>query len=160
MSGNLYDPPRSDVSKREISEPGSPYKAFIAGLAIEIIGSILVGSIVGVIYGVIQASGGMSPQDIEKSLQFIDPGSPFFLTLAISGLLVSVMAGYVCMSITRTDSFKTVYILGSASLLLSLISSMDFAAVGIMLILALASFAAVVFGGYLKYRSIAKHLNS
>jgi hypothetical protein len=67
------------------------------------------------IYSVLLASEGLSPEEIEYQLINLDPHSTFSIISMIIGGLVSVFAGYLCASIVNYSEYKFTFILGSIS---------------------------------------------
>lgn len=71
MRPNLYEPPKSDISVA--TEPGSTVKAVVFGTLTEIFGTLLAGILIGIVYGVTLSRQGMSPEEIQRSLAYLDP---------------------------------------------------------------------------------------
>ena len=94
---------------------GSPMKAFAIGVVVDIGGTIVLGIILTMIYSVMLASEGLSPQEIEDQLTNLDPHSTFSIISMILGGMVTVFAGYLCASIVNFSEYKYTFILGSIS---------------------------------------------
>jgi hypothetical protein len=93
-------PPEPDVEKKNFKK-GSPVKAITIGVVVDIGGSLVLGIILVMIYSVLLASEGLSPEEIEYQLINLDPHSTFSIISMIIGGLVSVFAG------TRSTSLRS-----------------------------------------------------
>jgi hypothetical protein len=69
-------PPEPDVEKMNFKK-GSPVKAITIGVVVDIGGSLVLGIILVMIYSVLLASEGLSPEEIEYQLINLDPHSTF-----------------------------------------------------------------------------------
>jgi hypothetical protein len=65
-------PPEPDVEKMNFKK-GSPVKAITIGVVVDIGGSLVLGIILVMIYSVLLASEGLSPEEIEYQLINLDP---------------------------------------------------------------------------------------
>ena len=107
-------PPKSNAEKRR-DKKGSPVKAITIGVIVDIGGTIILGLILVMIYSVLLASEGLSPEEIEHQLINLDPHSTFSIIGMILGGLMTVVAGYLCASIVNYSEYKFTFILGSIS---------------------------------------------
>ncbi|MBW2409760.1 MAG: hypothetical protein JRF72_08175, partial [Deltaproteobacteria bacterium] len=119
---------------------GSPLKAIVIGLVIDIGGSFLSAFILAIAYGVLLASRGLSPEEIEYHLVNLDPYSTFYIiTMAVGGLM-TVLGGYVCARMVNYTEYKFAFIFGFISAALGHIirgsyhSTLDNLALGILTI--------------------------
>ena len=94
---------------------GSPVKAITIGVVVDIGGTSVLGIILVMIYSVLLASEGLSPEEIEDRLMNLDPHSTFSIISMILGGMVTVFAGYLCASIVNFSEYKYTFILGSIS---------------------------------------------
>ena len=108
------NPPKTNTEKKEFIK-GSPAKAIIIGVVVDIGGSIVLGIILVMIYSVMLASEGLSPEEIEYQLINLDPHSTFSIISMIIGGLMTVFAGYLCAKIVNYSEYKFTFILGSIS---------------------------------------------
>ena len=91
---------------------GSPAKAIIIGFLVDIVGSSVLVIIFGMVYSVLLASQGLSPEEIEYRLTNLDPYSTFSLISMFFGGLMTVFAGYLCARIVNYSEYKFTFILG------------------------------------------------
>ena len=94
---------------------GSPVKAITIGVVVDIGGTIVLGIILVMIYSVLLASEGLSPEEIEDQLMNLDPHSTFSIISMILGGLVTVLAGFLCARIVNYSEYKFTFILGAIS---------------------------------------------
>ena len=117
---------------------GSPVKAIAIGLVIDIGGSFVSAIILAIAYGVLLASRGLSPEEIEHHLVNLDPYSTFYIVLMAFGGLMTVLGGYVCARIVNYSEYKFAFIFGFISAALGHIisesyhSTLDNLALGIL----------------------------
>lgn len=107
----VADPPRN---------PGSPVKAVVLGLLVDIGGTFLVGLIFSIGYSVVLASTGSSPEEVMTALGEIGRNRTTFLILAALGCACSVLGGYVCARISRCTDYRLGLILGILSAVIGL----------------------------------------
>ena len=107
-------PSKSNAEKKKLKK-GSPVKAIVIGVVVDIGGSIVLGIILVMIYSVLLASEGLSPKEIEYQLTNLDPHSTFSIISMIVGGLVTVFAGYLCARIANYSEYKFTFILGCIS---------------------------------------------
>ena len=114
MESNPYRPPRAELDHKH-RPPGSIAKAIGVGVAIEVVGTLLVGVIAGVIYGVVLASQGQRQDEIERVFASLEPFSAFGLVTSFFGLLISLYAGYQCAAIANRNTYLAPGILAVVS---------------------------------------------
>ncbi len=145
-----YAAPTSAVADRT-ERPGRPVLAVLAGVAIDIIGTIIVSMLLGFGYGIFLAINGANTSDMEALLTATD--SSLYMTLGmIFGFAVSVLAGYWCARIGK----RQIYLLGSIQFVLTsaffmLITPTE--ASLLHLLLAFINLASVFLGCYLWQRN-------
>ncbi len=147
MEGNLYEPPKSDLRVAD-GKPGSTVKAVALGALVEVVGSFLVGIVIGVIYVVLLSRQGLSPEEIQKMVTHMDPFSGIGLFALVLGSLVSVLAGYICASIANAPSYKAAFILAAISCALALFSGYGVYSRGILVLVGGLSVACVLLGAW------------
>ena len=107
-------PSESNADNKKLKR-GSPTKAIAIGVVVDLGGTIILGIILVMIYSVMLASEGLSPEEIEDQLVNLDPHSTFSIISMTLGGLVTVVAGYLCASIVNFSEYKYTFILGSIS---------------------------------------------
>ena len=94
---------------------GSPLKAIIIGLVVDIAGSFVSAFIMAIAYSVLLASRGLSPQEIEHRLTNLDPYSAFSIITMVVGGCMTVLGGYVCARIVNHSEYRYTFIFGFIS---------------------------------------------
>lgn len=114
MEGNI------ETEKQVI---GSPVKAVITGLVVDIAGSLISAFVLVIAYSALLTSRGWSPQEIEHHLTNLDPYSVFSVITMIVGGFMTVLGGYVCARIVNYSEYKFTFVFGSISAAFGYIAS-------------------------------------
>jgi hypothetical protein len=151
---NPYKPPMAPV-KDAPPPPRSPILAIVAGVAVDIGGTMAASIVLGIVYAVTLAGQGMGAEEVGKALTEVEPGSGFYLVGAAVGFGFSVLGGYVCARIARRGERR-----------LAALQALLVVAVGLLMgdspdspldaLLFLATLAAVMLGGELGRRRNAR----
>lgn len=154
-SQNPYTPPEARV--KDEPSPGSPIKAVLVGLAVDIGGSIAAGVVLTLVYGILLGSAGATPEEIAVAAAAISPGSWVFNVGVAMGCGFSVWGGYLCARIAG----RREYVSGAAMAIISMAIAVAFGSdaypAGLNLALSIATFGAVMFGvrvGVAKNRAV------
>ncbi len=139
-SAEVQDPPR----KR-----GTLLRALLTGTVIEIVGTLAVGLLAGLVYGLVLGVQGYGKDQVEQILTNPDPLSGFGLVGSLLGSAVSVFAGFACASIAPGASYRPLLMLSAISVSLGLLVSADTYAWHVSLVYSLLTLACVGFGGWL-----------
>jgi hypothetical protein len=75
--------------------PRSPFLAVLAGLGVDVGGSLVTGIVVAIAYGAVLATRGADAEQIGAALTELDPTSGYFILSAVVGLGFSCLGGYV-----------------------------------------------------------------
>ena len=94
---------------------GSPLKAIVFGLVVDIGGSLVSAFILAIAYSVLLASRGWSPEEIEHHLTNLDLYSTFSVVTMIVGGSMTVLGGYVCARIVNYSEYKFALVFGFIS---------------------------------------------
>jgi uncharacterized membrane protein len=157
MTQNPYQTPTVDVSRPPVAG-GSPVKAVIVGVVVDIVGTIIISLIGSMAFGLYLVLGqGFSPERLENYLAGISPLSPFTIVLTILGLLMSALAGYICARIVRRDEYRYAAIVGLLSALLSILMSFGYYSFWLSVFSALTTLGAALAGAGLFVRSKNRH---
>jgi MFS family permease len=114
---NPYSPPTADIANPR-EEPGSPIKAIVLGLMVDIGGTLISGLAFGFVYAVVLTVQGDSPEAVTGALVAINEAGWAIAVLTTLGCLFSVLGGYVCARISRRTDYRLGWILAGLSLLL------------------------------------------
>jgi hypothetical protein len=85
---------------------GSPLRAVLTGVAVDIGGSAMIGFVLAAIYALELDSQGLSESDMREAMSHIPPDSAVAVAGTLLGALVSVFAGYVCARIVRRGEYR------------------------------------------------------
>lgn len=156
MDDNFYSPGSADLTDRQRPQ-GSLVKAVAAGVAIDIVGSLVMTVLVSAIGSFILLSRGHTQASLLEYMQQLGPFSAFNLIIILLGIVMSGVGGYVCASMANRHNYRPVLIMailsGMIGFLLNLIQGM-FQEMGLTLALMLLSFVSVLAGGWLHQRTI------
>lgn len=122
MQTNPYSPPKAAVADQP-RPPASSLKAVLAGLAVDIGGTLVSGTVFGVIYAIWLASAGMKGSEIQAAASTITPYSWVWIASMLAGSFFSVLGGFVCSRMARRPDYKLGFVLGALSAALGLMSS-------------------------------------
>ena len=92
MSNSPHKPPATDPT----TAPGSPLRAVLAGLAVDLGGTALLGIVLRVIYAAQISTPDMTETQLHDALENIPPQSGVMIAGIVLGALLSVAGGYVC----------------------------------------------------------------
>ena len=121
MSNPPPPPPDNDSPPPLAGSTNAALRAILAGVSIDICGSVLLGFIIKTVYAVQVSTPEMTPSQIEDALRNIPNQSPLMVLGNLLGWLLSVGAGYVCARIARRDEFRTGALMAGCTTLITLI---------------------------------------
>ena len=127
--------------------PGSPIKAVLFGLLVDVGGTVVASLILGIAYGMYLATSGLAGGDMQAAAESYRSG-PMFYIGALVGLMFSVLGGHVCGRIARQSEYTLGVILGVLSVLSGLLLSWNQLPALTSTVLAVLGFAAVVLGAH------------
>ena len=155
---NRYQPPKSGFDKPPRDrEPGSLVKAVLLGAATDIGGTTVIGIVLGIIYGIVLASQGLSEVEVQKAFENIDPMSLFgFVNLGF-GLAMSIVGGFVCARTANVASYNALGIMSAISVAFGTLMGVDDYEWPVLLLLNLLSLVAIFVGGWLYIRKLTPH---
>lgn len=133
------------------AKPGSPLKAIVLGLLVDIGGSVLSSAILLFLYGVTLAAQGMNAEEIAQLVTVTRDSWVFYLDTTI-GLGFSVLGGYVCARIVRRSEYRYGAIQAAISAALAVLLGFDPQDLGRFLSLEIVSAALVMLGVHLGAR--------
>lgn len=153
MSNNPFKPPDTDSTKnpRVPDVPGSPLKAVLSGLAVDLGGSAVLGIVLDQVYGLTQGGQGLASGEIDDAMQHIPTASAFGVLGIVLGALMSVAGGYVCARVVLRDEYRVGAAMAAVSMLLGLALSSSDEPAGLTTLLILCTAACNMLG--VKYGS-------
>jgi hypothetical protein len=117
MPENPYQPPGAPVSGADRDERfGSPAKAILFGLFIDIGGSIVGGTILAVAWGILLGAGGASGEEMNR---FFRESDAFQWASLGTGLAFTALGAYVAARIANRAEYRYALMLGLCSLAFS-----------------------------------------
>jgi hypothetical protein len=120
-----YASPNAELTEPGHSKSGSPIKAVLVGISVDVIGTLVSTLAISALYGVIWAIRGLPPEGVGPAIMNSAQSSPYKLALTAAGLGFSVLSGYLCARIAK----RYEYLL---ALIASLISAATPLAIGAM----------------------------
>jgi hypothetical protein len=145
VPANPYSPPQAPLTDPP-RPPRSPIAAVLLGLAVDIGGSLLVGIVLTIAYGVSLASSGMSASEIDAAISDIPTDSWVSIVGNLVGAGFSILGGFVCARFSRRSDYKLGFIMGAISAVLGFVLAYKTQVPVINLMLACLTFASVVLG--------------
>jgi hypothetical protein len=150
-----YGAPRTPVGDTSEGNP-RPILGLAAGLAIDFGGTIASSIVISIVYASMAVSKGVPPGEIERVLRDLPPDSGVYLAASAAGLMFSVLGGYVCCGLAKSQPYKWGAILAALVCLLGIVwgggnngSGAGVGALGL-------TFAAVMSGAWLRARRQAQ----
>jgi len=150
MSNNPFKPPQPSPGKRPAPgdpvDAGSPLRAVLTGLAIDIGGAVVTSVVLSLLYALHLSNGGMTPEQVKAAMNAIPPQSAVAVLDTLLGALCSVAGGYACARIARRDEYRVGAVMAALSALLGLALGDAGAPDDLLLLLALTTAACVLLG--------------
>ena len=148
---NPYKAPTTPM-KDVLPPPRSPILAVLAGVAVDIGGTLATTTVIGLVFLAMIAPQGGSPEEIRQALVDADPLSGYVAWGTVVGFGFSVLGGYVCARVARRQERRLAaiagLIIGAIGLCIGGSPLGIWANVGMSVV----SFAAVMLGGELGRR--------
>ena len=120
MGNNIYQSPSSNLSVNDTYK-GSPVKAVLISSSVDIIGSMILGVIYAIAYGVYLAANGATAEQIDSQLTNIETFSIAALIPMLVGFSISIYAGYLCAKIANHNEFKIASIFAAIVVIFSVL---------------------------------------
>ena len=145
---NPYAPPGAALQDLP-AKAGSPLKAIMFGLVVDMVGTTVGSLLLGAIYGIALAASGASLDELGAAAEGAAADSWLFWISTAMGLAFSVLGGYVCARIARRNELRLGAILALVSAILGYLIASGHYELGAFLSLTIASIAAVMGGARL-----------
>ncbi|MEP6506240.1 MAG: hypothetical protein ABJD97_23085 [Betaproteobacteria bacterium] len=116
------DPPPQRPGPDAADVPGSPLRAVLTGLALDIGGSEVLHIVLGIAYALQVTRSGMSEEQMQTALAQW-PQSMYAVVGMVLGSLCSVAGGYACARIVQRDEFRSGGVMAAISGFLSIMLS-------------------------------------
>jgi len=136
----------SQKPETDPNAPGTPLRAVLTGLAIDICGTQLLAIALEMIYAIQIGAAGMTPDQLNEALENIPPQSGVMIAGHMLGALLSVVAGYACARIVQRDEYRVGAIMAGVGVMFNVATMPDDAALDMMLLLVLCDFACNMLG--------------
>jgi hypothetical protein len=141
------------------AQKGSPLKAIIIGLVVDIGGSLVAAFILAIAYSALLASQGLPPEQIEHQLTHLDPYSAFSIIAMVTGGCMTVLGGYVCARVVNYSEYKFTFVFGFISAAFGHIASESYYATLDNLALGILTLGCALFGAWLRVIQKANQSN-
>ena len=113
----LFRSPDAPVSGADRDgRPGSPVKAILVGLAVDIGGSIVGGTVLAIAWGIVLGAGGATGEEIDR---FFRESGTFQWASLLTGLAFTGVGAYVAARIANRAEYRYALMLGLCSLAFS-----------------------------------------
>lgn len=145
MSTSPYQPPQSKAVDRG-SEPASATKSVLIALAVDLGGSMAVGTAMAVVYAGMLISQGAEPEQLAAALENIPPTSAFSLIGIAFGALMSGIAGFVCAHLSQRRDYTLGFIVAGIASAFGLLFSYDTYPVAMTGAMIALTFGAILLG--------------
>ena len=121
MPTHPFKPPDSDPSKNPPpAGAGSLSMAVLAGLAVDIGGSMMVNIVMTTMYAVQLTAQGVPDADMEDAMRRMPHDSALYMTAMLLCIALSVLGGFVCARVARRDEYRPGLVMAAASAAFSL----------------------------------------
>ena len=148
MSNDPFKPPETDSTQNPLppAAPGSPLRAVLMGLAVDIGGTALASFLISAMYALQLHGQGLSESELKEAFDHMPHDSGLYVLGNVLGALMSVAGGYVCARIVRRNEFRTGLVMAASSALVGLLLGAAQEEVDMMLLLTLTGVACNLLG--------------
>lgn len=96
-----YASPKAELTEPRSPKSGSPIKAVLVGISVDVIGTLIATLVISALYGVIWTLRGLPPEEVGPAMMNSAQSSPYKLALTAAGIGFSVLSGYLCARIAK-----------------------------------------------------------
>jgi hypothetical protein len=144
---NPYQAPGAALA--DVERPaGSPIKAVIYGVLVDVGGSIVAGLAIALAYSIVLAASGAPIEEIQRAVTEPAETSWYSIVGFLVGCSASILGGYVCARVAAASEMKPVGIVAAVSGVASLLMGMGAYSFEWNALMALVGMAAVFAGGW------------
>jgi hypothetical protein len=147
MERNIYAPPKAQL-KEAIKPVPRPKTAILVATLFDLLVSFAISIILGLAYGIYLAAQGRSPEEIQAIASSLDSTNPFFLLASFLGLLVSIVAGYLCARLSVRNIYRNATLVGALTITIAFALNFDESLTPFRLLLGLLEFPALFLGAW------------
>lgn len=155
MSKERFKPPSARVEDPDRGK-GSTVKGVVAGLVVDLLGTMLFGVVATIGWGIALGVAGHSQQKIEAALTRADSDPLMSATFLVVGVLCSVLGGYVCERIARRGDYQAGAILAALSAVLGLAMGASSAPAPMLALMIFLTVGSVLLGARLAFPEAAE----
>ena len=125
MSEPPFEPPPSDVEDPppRRAPAGSPLRAIVIGLVIDLGGSVVLYLLLMILYAASLQHAGMSPEQLKSSMDHIPSNSWAAVLGLLLGACLDVFSGFICARVAQRDEWRVGGTLAGISALCTLMLS-------------------------------------
>ena len=108
MSEPPFEPPPSEIDDRppRRSPGGSPMRAILVGLVVDLGGSVVLYLLLTILYAASLQHAGMSPQQLKAAMDHIPSNSWAAVLGLLLGAGLDVFSGFLCARIAQRDEWR------------------------------------------------------
>lgn len=151
MEEDIYTPPKTELTEIVERVP-RPKMAILAATTFNLLVSIALSITLGIAYGIYLAMQGATPEEIQVAALKLDSMNPFFLFSSFSGLLVSIISGYICAWLSIRNIYRNTAIVGILSIAIAFAINFAKSLAPVDLLISLLEFPALFLGAWLYAR--------
>ena len=145
---DAYVTPKSNVSVPN-TKPGSPVKGVIYGVLIDIGGTILFSTILGIVWATLLLSQGVSKEQAQIIMQNPNSTSPVMLFGMVVGCMISVFACYICGRVAKKYEYRLSILIFVMLTLFFMVMGKNNSTLISFAVTILANISSALFGAYL-----------
>jgi hypothetical protein len=110
-------PPDADLKGRkpQPARPGSPVRAVIVGLVLDLGGSVILNLLLTALYAAWLQATGLSTEEIDEAMRHIPPDSWAAIAGVVLGAGLDVLSGFVCARIVQRNEYRIGGVLAAIS---------------------------------------------
>jgi len=140
---NPYDVPGVNVLQDE-NLPVRPITGIAAGVVIDLGGTVVIVTLINFLYAIAIASRGATAAEVESALTNPDPSSLIGLTSTLAGMLMSYLAGFYCLRISRGTNLRYPLFLALIVFAAGLAMGLAWSNMNVLLLLGMAALTVAV----------------